>query len=94
MPLQMRLPKRGFKSPNRIEYVAFNVGLLGQLAEKHGFTEINPENLIAAGIIRKNDRVKVLGDGELSAALRISAHAASAKAKSAVEAAGGTIDLV
>lgn len=94
MPLQMRLPKIGFNSPNRISYIGLNVGLLQQLAEKHNLTEITPENLIASGIIRKNDRVKVLGDGKLTAALRITAHGASAKARTLVEGAGGSLDLV
>lgn len=93
MPLQMRLPKRGFKSPNRVEYVAMNVGRLAEIAEKYGLSEITKENLRANGIIKKNDLVKVLGAGELSTALKVTADKASAKAKEAIEAAGGSLEL-
>ena len=93
MPLQMRLPKRGFTSPNRVEYVGLNVGRLQAIADKYQLTDITRENLIANGIIRKNDLVKVLGDGELTSALRVMADKASAKAKEAIEAAGGSLEL-
>jgi large subunit ribosomal protein L15 len=85
MPLQMRLPKRGFNSPNRTEYVAFNLDRLQAISEKYGMTEINPEALYNAGIIKKNDLVKVLANGELTSSLTVTAHAASAKAKEAIE---------
>ncbi|OAV44411.1 50S ribosomal protein L15 [Lewinella sp. 4G2] len=93
MPLQMRLPKRGFNSPNRTEYVALNLGRLQAISEKHGLTEITPAALYAAGIIKKNDLLKVLGTGEISAKLTISAHAASNTAKEAIEKAGGSITI-
>jgi len=93
MPLQMRLPKRGFNSPNRTEYVAFNLGRLQAISEKHGLTEITPAALYAAGIIKKNDLVKILAKGEVSTALTITAHAASATAKEAIAKAGGTITI-
>lgn len=93
MPLQMRLPKRGFNSPNRVEYVPLNLGVLQQISEKHGLTEITPATLYGAGIIKQNDRIKVLAKGELSAALTITAHGASAKAKEAIEKAGGTLTI-
>lgn len=94
MPLQMRLPKRGFNSPNRVEFVELNLGRLQAIADKHGLTDINPISLAQAGIVRKTDIIKVLATGELNTALTISAHAASATAKAAVEAAGGTITLL
>lgn len=94
MPLQMRLPKRGFKSPNRVEYVPLNLDFLQAYADKYGVTEITPEVLKAKGTIKKNDLVKVLGNGELSASLKISAHAASASAVEAVEAKGGSISII
>ena len=94
MPLQMRLPKRGFNSPNRVEYVGLNVGQLQQIADKYGLTEITLDNLRDNGIIRKTDLVKVLGTGELTSALTITVHKSSAKAKELIEAAGGTISLV
>ncbi len=93
MPLQMRLPKRGFNSPNRVEYVAFNLGRLQEISEKHGITEITPAALYAAGIIKKNDLVKVLANGALTSGLKVTAHAASAKAKEAVEKAGGSLTI-
>lgn len=93
MPLQMRLPKRGFNSPNRVEYVAFNLDRLQLISEKHGINEITPEALYAAGITKKNDLVKVLGSGELTAGLTITAHAASATAKEAIEKAGGSLTI-
>ncbi len=94
MPLQMRLPKRGFNSPNRVEYVGLNVGQLQQLADKHGLTEITLDNLRDNGIIRKTDLVKVLGTGELTSALKVSVNKSSAKAKELIEAAGGSLELV
>lgn len=93
MPLQMRLPKRGFNSPNRVEYLELNLGRLQAISEKHGLTEITPATLIAAGIVRKTDLIKILATGELTTALTITAHAASASAKEGVEKAGGTITI-
>lgn len=93
MPLQMRLPKRGFNSPNRTEYVALNIEKLQAISDKHGFTEITPTNLYDAGIIKKDDRVKVLGKGEITSALTITAHAVSASAKDAIEQAGGSVTI-
>ena len=94
MPLQMRLPKRGFNSPNRVEYVGLNLDRLEAIVAKHDLKTITPETLIEAGIVRRNDRVKILGGGELSTALTITAHAASASAKEAVEKAGGSITIL
>ena len=94
MPLQMRLPKRGFKSPNRVEYVPLNLSRVQAISEKFNLTDINMDTLVASGIVRKNDRVKVLGRGELKAKLSINVHAISDSAKSAVESAGGSVNLV
>ena len=94
MPLQMRLPKRGFKSPNRVAYVPMNVGQLQAISEKHGVTEISPEKLRDLGIIRKTDLVKVLGTGELTTALTVKADKFSAKATELITAAGGTTETV
>ncbi|MCP9236363.1 50S ribosomal protein L15 [Lewinella sp. JB7] len=93
MPLQMRLPKRGFNSPNRVEYVALNLEHLQAISEKHNLTEITPTALYDAGIVKKNDRIKVLGNGELTSGLSITAHAASASAKEAIEKAGGSLTI-
>ena len=94
MPLQMRVPKRGFNSPNRTTYAVFNLERLQAISEKYNVTTIDVDTLVANGIVGKNDKVKILGRGELSAALTVSAHACSASAKTAIEEKGGTINLV
>ncbi len=94
MPLQMRIPKRGFKNPNRVEFVPINLGRLEEISEKHNLTAVNMETLLANGIIRKTDKVKILGGGELKRKLEIKAHACSESAKKAIESAGGTVELV
>jgi len=94
MPLQMRLPKRGFKNPNRVEYVPFNLGRLQEIADKFNLSAITVENLVEKGLARKNDRIKILGGGELSAKLDVTVHAISAGAKAAVEGKGGNVNLV
>lgn len=94
MPLQMRLPKRGFKNPNRVAYVPINLSRLQEMAEALKVDSINVEAMISQGAIRKNDLVKVLGDGELKSKLTVEAHACSASAKQAIEAAGGSVNLV
>jgi len=90
MPLQRRLPKFGFNNMNRVEYKAINVSTLQALYEKSGLTEINVESLIDSGLISKNDRVKILGNGSLSVKLAVSAHAFSKAAIAAIEAQQGT----
>lgn len=89
MPLYRRVPKFGFKSPNRVEYTVLNLDALEVLASKIK-GDINMEVLIENGIASKNDIVKILGRGELKAKVNISAHAFSASAKTAIETAGGT----
>src|SRR5438270_4289279 len=69
MPIQRRIPKRGFKNPHRIEYKVFNLGQIDQLAEKYGIQEFTLENLYTNGLISQTDRVKVLGNGEMKAKL-------------------------
>ena len=90
----MRLPKRGFKNPNRVEFVPLNLARLQEIADKYNLNTINMETLVANGIVRKNDKVKILGGGELKANLSINVHAISASAKSAVESSGGSVNLV
>ncbi len=94
MPLQMRLPKRGFNNPNRVEYVPLNLSRLEAIADKYKLDAISVENLIANGIISKSDRVKILGGGELSRKLDVTVHAISASAKAAIEGQGGNVNLV
>ena len=94
MPLQMRLPKRGFKSPNRTEYVAFNLDQLQAFADKHNASEITLELLRSKRYVSKTDLVKVLGRGELNAKISVEVHAASDAARKAIEAKGGTVTIV
>jgi large subunit ribosomal protein L15 len=94
MPIQRRLPKRGFKNNNRIEYKVFNLGQIEQLAAKYGIKEFSLENLYINGLISQTDSVKVLGNGELKSSLKFKINAISAKAKTAIEAAGGSVEIV
>ncbi|MCO5236649.1 MAG: 50S ribosomal protein L15 [Chitinophagaceae bacterium] len=94
MPIQRRLPKRGFKNPNRVEYAVFNLGQIEQLSEKYGLKEVSVENLYINGLIKKGEKVKILGNGELKTNLTFKVDAVSEKAKTAIENAGGTIELV
>lgn len=94
MPLQRRVPKFGFKSLNRVEYNGVNLDVIQALADKLGTTDFDKEVFVANGLAGKNDKVKVLGRGELTAKLNIKADAFSATAKSAIEANGGTAEVV
>jgi large subunit ribosomal protein L15 len=91
MPLQRRVPKFGFKNINRKEYKAINVEVLQALAEKNNITTIDKEVLMAAGMMSKNDNVKILGNGVITAKLEVKAHAFSKSAIAAIEAAEGTV---
>lgn len=91
MPIQRRLPKFGFKNPFRKEYKAINISTLQELSEMHGVNTIDIDTLLSAGFISRNDRVKILGDGTLTAKLEVKAHAFSKKAIEAIEAANGTV---
>jgi len=91
LPLMQRIPKlRGFTNPFRIEYAPVNLDALGALEAD----EIGPDELVAAGIVRKGALVKILGRGELGRAVRVRAHAFSASAEAAITAAGGSIERV
>jgi large subunit ribosomal protein L15 len=92
MPLQMRLPKRGFKNINNVTYVAVNVARLQEIADNYGLTEITKLALYNEGIINRGDKVKVLGNGEITSKLKVELDAFSATAKAKIEAAGGTIN--
>lgn len=93
-PMQRRLPKRGFKNVNRVEYVPLNLKQLDHLVRTTGQASFTVETLVSAGIIRPTDKVKVLGNGKLSAKVDVSVHAISASAKAAIEAQGGSVQLV
>lgn len=94
MPIQRRIPKRGFKNPHRVEYKVFNLGQIEQLAEKYNFTEVSLENLYINGLVSQNDKVKILGNGEIKGKFTFKVNAVSDKAKSAIEAAGGSVEIV
>ena len=89
MPIQRRLPKFGFKNPTRVEYKAVNLPAIQALAEALGKAEITIDDIRNAGLATKNDLVKVLANGEITAAVTVSADAFSKTAVSKIEAAGG-----
>ena len=89
MPIQRRLPKFGFKNPTRVEYKAVNLADIEALASQSGLSEIGVAEIKAAGYAAKNDLVKVLGNGEIKAAVTVTADAFSKSAISKIEAAGG-----
>lgn len=89
MPLQRRVPKFGFTSPNRIEYRAINLSTLEELVGKTKAKAIDLQLLVDNGLASKNDVVKILGNGELKSKVDVTAHAFSATAAKAIEAAGG-----
>ncbi len=91
MPLQRRVPKFGFKNVNRVEYKGVNLEVIQRLVDKNGWSVIEPENLVQAGIVNKNDLVKILGNGAISAKVEVKAHAFSKSAEAAIEAAQGTV---
>lgn len=93
MPLQMRLPKRGFKNINRVEYVGINVARLQEISERYNLSDISDATLVAAGIIKKTVKVKVLGNGDITAKVSVSTSAISASAKEKIEAAGGSVNI-
>ena len=94
MPIQRRLPKRGFKNNNRIDYKVFNLGQIDQLIEKHNLKEFTPETLYINNLIGQNDRVKILGNGVLKATIPFKVNAVSGKAKGAIESAGGSLEII
>jgi large subunit ribosomal protein L15 len=94
MPIQRRLPKRGFNNVHRVSYKVFNLGQIDQLAEKYDIKEFSTENLYANGLISQTDLVKILANGELKSKLSFRVNAVSEKAKQAIEEAGGTIEIV
>jgi large subunit ribosomal protein L15 len=91
MPLQRRLPKFGFKNISRVEYKPINLATLQILADATKLTKIGVAELLQAGVIAKNDLVKILGNGTLSAKLQVEANAFSKSAEEAIVAAGGTV---
>ena len=94
MPIQRRIPKRGFKNINRIDYKVINIGQADHYAEKYGITEFSLQNLYINGLIGQNDLIKVLGNGEIKGSFTFKVNAVSGKAKEAIESAGGSVELV
>ena len=95
MPLQRRVPKFGFKNINRKEYVGVNLHRLQELVDNKKITDtVTLDILIENRLARKNDLVKILGNGELKAALNISVHKFTATAKAAIEKVGGTAETI
>lgn len=94
MPIQIRLPKRGFTNHSKVKYVALNLDLLQHYATKFNVTDINLDFLKKNNLIQKNDLVKILSKGELTSALTISANAISKTALEKVEKAGGSFTKI
>ena len=93
MPIHMRLPKlKGFKNPFKVEFQVVNLDRLGELFPDGGTVSV--EDLVAKGAVRRNQPVKVLGQGEISVAVQVTANAFSASAKEKIEAAGGTVTVL
>ena len=94
MPLQRRVPKFGFKNINRVEYKAINISTIDALATAKELDKVTIANLIQAGFVRKNQLVKILGNGTLSKKVDVEANAFSKKAEEIITAAGGTINKI
>ena len=93
MPLHMRTPKlKGFKNPNRVEFQAINVATINALFPQGGAVTVL--DMVKAGAVRKGELVKVLGNGDISVAVNVSAHAFSDSAKSKIAAAGGSANQI
>ncbi len=94
MPLQRRIPKFGFKNNNKIYYKGINLDVLEGLAEKNKGINLNLQFLIENGVVKKNDKLKVLGRGELKSKISVEAHAFSETATKAIEKVGGSAIIV
>jgi large subunit ribosomal protein L15 len=93
MPIHMRLPKlKGFKNPFKVEFQVVNLDKLNELFPEGG--SVTPETLVAKGAVRKNQPVKVLGQGDLTVKVEVTANAFSGSAKEKIEAAGGTVTVL
>lgn len=94
MPIQRRLPKFGFTNFNRVEYKPLNLDVLEKLATQYNLKEITPATLKEHGLVSKNDIIKILGRGELKAAVNVKVHAFSKSAAEAIEKAGGKAEKI
>ena len=94
MPIQRRIPKIGFKNNDRVEYKVFNLGQIETLVEKYALASFSMENLYVNGLISCTDKVKILGNGAISTKIDFKVNAISEKAKSVIEAAGGSVEII
>ena len=94
MPLYRRVPKFGFKNINRVEYVGINIDVLNNLHETKNIENFDIEVLKQNGLLSKNDKVKILGRGELKAKINVTAHAFTESAKKAIEEKGGVVTVI
>lgn len=94
MPLQRRVPKFGFTNPTRVDYKPVNLKTLQTLADEHKLETIDLDALVKYNVVNRKDLVKILGNGELTANVQVKAHAFSASAQKAIEAAGGKVEKI
>jgi ribosomal protein L15, bacterial/organelle len=94
MPIYRRLPKFGFKNINRIEYSVINLDTLNSLVEEKHYSDVTLDVLKECGLMSAQDKVKVLGRGELTAKVNVSVNACSKSAKEAIEAKGGVVTII
>lgn len=97
MPLQRRIPKFGFKNPFSVKYRGINLSRLARMVEEGAIdpaSPVTPETIVSAGAARKGERIKILGSGEISQALNVTAHAFSESARTKIESAGGKATLL
>jgi large subunit ribosomal protein L15 len=94
MPIQRRIPKLGFKNPSRVEYKVFNLGQVDELVAKYSLADFSMESLYVNGLISRTDKVKILASGEIKSKVAFKVNGASGKAKAAIEAAGGSLEIV
>lgn len=94
MPIQRRQPKRGFKNMFRVEYKVLNLSQIDAIVEKFGLEEISADSLYVHGLLSRTDLIKILGNGEMKTKINFKVNAVSGKAKEAIEAAGGTVEIL
>lgn len=94
MPIQRRVPKRGFKNPGHVTFKVFNLAQVELLVEKYKLEDFSLETLYINGLVSRTDKVKILGNGEIATKVQFKVNAVSAKAKAAIEAAGGTVEVL
>jgi large subunit ribosomal protein L15 len=94
MPIQRRIPKRGFKNNNKITFKVFNLSQIEELMEKYELPEFNLDQLYINGLTSKTDKVKILGGGEIKTAVVFKVNAISETAQAAIVAAGGTVEIL